>query len=72
MTYIKKDNNHIINNIYKDEVSILKAKRAYILINSNRSYTDFFNILATENKNYFVCDFKNKDYFFLSSIKMLV
>ncbi len=72
MIYVKKGKNHIINNLYKDEISVLKVKRSYILINSNKNYTEFFNILAKENKDYFVCDFINNDYFFLSNIKMLV
>ena len=72
MTYIKKGDNHIINNLYKDEVSALKVKYSYILINTNKSYTDFFNTLALDNRNYFVCDFINNDYFFLSNIKILV
>lgn len=72
MTYVKKKNNHIINNLYKDEVSALKVKYSYILINTNKSYTDFFNVLALDNRNYFVCDFINNDYFFLSNIKILV
>ncbi len=72
MTYVKKGDNHIINNLYKDEVSALKVKYSYILINTNKSYTDFFNVLALDNRNYFVCDFINNDYFFLSNIKILV
>ena len=72
MTYVKKGDNHIINNLYKDEVSALKVKYSYILINTNKSYTDFFNALALDNRNYFVCDFINNDYFFLSNIKILV
>ena len=72
MTYVKKKDNHIINNLYKDEVSALKVKYSYILINTNKSYTDFFNVLALDNRNYFVCDFINNDYFFLSNIKILV
>jgi radical SAM protein with 4Fe4S-binding SPASM domain len=40
--------------------------------NTNKSYTDFFNTLALDNRNYFVCDFINNDYFFLSNIKILV
>ena len=72
MIYSKKNNNHVINNIYKDEISILKAKNAYILINSNKNFTEFFSVLSKYKKNYFVCDFSNNDYFFLSSIKMLV
>jgi len=72
MTYVKKGKNHIINNLYKDEISVLKVKKSYILINCNKSYTNFFNILLEQNKNYFVCDFNNRDYFFLSNIKTLV
>lgn len=72
MIYVKKKDNHIINNLYKDEVSALKVKYSYILINTNKSYTDFFNTLALDNRNYFVCDFINNDYFFLSNIKILV
>ena len=72
MTYVKKKDNHIINNLYKDEVSALKVKYSYRLINTNNSYTDFFNVLALDNRNYFVCDFINNDYFFLSNIKILV
>ena len=72
MTYVKKKDNPIINNLYKAEVSALKVKYSYILINTNKSYTDFFNVLALDNRNYFVCDFINNDYFFLSNIKILV
>lgn len=72
MTYIKKGKNHIINNLYKDEVTAMKIKKAYILINCNKNYTEFFNILVNDEKNYFVCDFINNDYFFLSDIKILV
>ena len=46
MKYAKKGNDHVINNLYKDEVSILKVKNTHILINSNKSYTEFFNILG--------------------------
>lgn len=72
MKYAKKGNDHVINNLYKDEVSILKVKNTHILINSNKSYTEFFNILYDYNPNLFVCDFINQDYFFISNIKMLV
>ncbi len=72
MKYSKKGNDHIINNLYKDEVSILRVKHTHILINSNKGYTEFFNILYDFNPNYFVCDFINQDYFFISNMKMLV
>lgn len=72
MTYVKKGKNHIINNLYKEEITVLKVKKSYILINCNKNYTEFFNVLASENKDFFVCDFINNDYFFLRDIKMLV
>ena len=72
MRYSKRKDEHIINNLYKDEVSIMKVRNTYILINSNKSCTEFFELLGSLNKELFVCDFTNNDYFFLSSIKMLV
>ncbi len=72
MKYSKRKDEHIINNLYKDEVSIMKVKNTYIVINSNRSCTEFFDMLYDINKNLFVCDFINHDYFFISSLKMLV
>lgn len=72
MKYSKKGDEHILNNLYKDEVSVLKVKTTHILINSNKSYTEFFVLLNNYDPNLFVCDFNNHDYFFLSNIKLLV
>lgn len=72
MCYTKRKEEHIINNLYKDEVSIMKIKRSYILINTNKNFTDFFNIINEEYKEAFVCDFNNQDYFFIRKIKILV
>lgn len=72
MKYSKKGEDHILNNLYKDEVSILRVKTTHILINSNKSYTEFFTLLNQFDSNLFVCDFNNHDYFFLSDIKLLV
>ena len=72
MRYSKRRDEHIINNLYKDEVSIMKVRKTYILINSNKSCTEFFELLSEINKELFVCDFTNHDYFFISSIKTLV
>jgi len=72
MKYSKKGDEHILNNLYKDEVSILKVKTTHMLINSNKSYTEFFVLLNGYSSNLFVCDFNNHDYFFLSNIKLLV
>ena len=72
LVYTKIDNEHIINNLYKDEISILKIKKSHIILESNNSYSSFFSFLNTYNKNYFVCDFKENDYFFLNSIEINV
>ena len=72
LIYTKLDNEHIINNLYKDEVSILKIKKSHIVLDSNSSYSTFFNFLNEYNKNYFICDFKSGDYFFLTDIELVV
>ena len=72
LVYTKIDNEHIINNLYKDEVSILKIKKSHIVLDCNTSYSTFFTFLNKYNKNYFICDFKEGDYFFLSDIELSV
>ena len=72
LVYTKLGNEHIINNLYKDEVSILKVKKSHMLIDCNNSYSSFFAFLNYDNKNYFICDFQNNDYFFLSDIELVV
>ena len=72
MRYSKKYDNHIINDIFKNEISILRIKRSYIVINSNNNYSEFFYILNSFYKNCLVCDFINQRYFYLRDIKMLV
>lgn len=72
MVYSKNHDEHIINNLYKDEISILIIKSTYILINANRNYSSFFTILESLGDEYFVCDFISQDYFWINDIKMLV
>jgi len=72
MKYSKKGEAHVLNNLYKDEVSILKVNKTHVLINSNKSYTEFFVLLNQYDSRFFVCDFNNHDYFFLSSANLLV
>ena len=70
--YSKIDNEHIINDLYHDEVSILKIKRSHMVIESNKSMSTFFKVLLDINTNYFVCDFKDKDFFFIDEIANLI
>lgn len=69
--YSKQDNKHIMNNLYKDEVSIMTVKNSYILLNTNNNNSSFFKVLDNYSHNLFICDFENYDYFFLDSIKNL-
>ena len=71
MIYSKNGNDHIINNLYHDEVSIMNIKNAYILVNTNKNYTDFIGIISEFGNEYFVCDFNNQDYFWINDVKML-
>ena len=71
MIYSKNGDDHIINNLYQDEISIMNIKNAYILINTNKNYTDFFKMLSDFGEDYFVCDFVNQDYFWINDIKLL-
>ena len=70
ITYSKIDSEHIINDLYHDEVSILKVKKTRIVLESNKSYSSFFKYLNSDN--YFVCDFKEKDFFFIKDLYSLV
>lgn len=72
LVYSKNGNDHVINNLYKDEISILTIKHAYILITTNKNYSSFFNTIAMFGEEYFVCDFVNHDYFWINDIKILV
>lgn len=72
MRYSRNNDEHIINNLYSEEVSIMKIKNTHIIINTIQSYTEFFELLNKYELFLFACDFKNNDYFFLSGIKTLV
>lgn len=64
--YYNKDNLHIISN--RNDCSKLFVNNYYIKIKSNINYTKFFEQLNTFSENIFVCDFDNKDYFWLEKI----
>ena len=72
LRYIKRYEEHIINDLFKNEISIMKVKKSYIVINCNNNYTEFFSIINNFYNYCFVCDFINQDYFYLSKIKILV
>lgn len=72
LRYSKNKDEHIINNLYSEEVSLMKIKHTHITINTIHEFTEFFELLNKYEPFLFACDFKNDDYFFLSRIKTLV
>ncbi len=72
LVYSKIGNEHVINDLYHDEVSILKIKDSRIVIETNKSSFSFFGILNNINNCLIVCDFKEKDFFFMNEIVNLV
>lgn len=65
--YTKFNNTHMINNFYSDEQSKLIVNSTYIILKSSINSPSFFKILECI-KDIFICDFDNKDYFWLQSI----
>lgn len=63
--YMKTLNKHILNDgVEKTKLTVYNT---YIKIRTNQNLTSFFKVLNRE-KNIFVCDFNNKDYFWLSKV----
>jgi len=67
--YTKYRNIHQINNRYKPEESKLTVNNVYLVLKSNIVKPLFFKTLNIDN-NLFVCDFENKDYFWLESLSI--
>ena len=66
-SYDKYTDTHIINNKYRPEYTKLKVYNGYIVLKSNTIHpTLLVNYLMSDNL--FVCDFKNKDYFWLDEL----
>ncbi len=68
--YSKFHNVHRIQNKYVPEDSMLVVNKSFLLLESNILKPTFFDDLK-EYKNLFVCDFKNKDYFWLNELVCL-
>jgi len=63
--YTYENDKHTIYNKYRPETSILKVYKSHIILKSDViKPTLLVNYLMSDNL--FVCDFKNKDYFWLN------
>lgn len=67
--YSVYQNKHCYNNLYLAEKTNLYVKSTYIYLKTNALKPFFFKELKC-NKNLFVCDFENKDYFWLSKLRV--
>lgn len=63
--YKRKDNIHLI---ISNEKSIMRINYYNIKIETEKNYSKFFFDINNYNNNLFVCDFENKDYFWLSKL----
>lgn len=63
--YIKRGDIHILNNLYKDEVSRLVINHYYMKLEIEQDFSSFYPYLKEEYQNLFACSFKNIDFFFL-------
>ena len=70
LMYSNHDNEHIINNLFLNEITILTVKSSNIRIESNVEWPAFLTTIKSLEGNYFVCDFKNQDYYFVSKLKI--
>lgn len=66
--YKRRDNVHILNT---DEKTTLRINNYNIKIETDSNYSIFFDDIKSYNTNLFVCDFENKDYFWLSKLNSL-
>lgn len=64
--YMKIGDNHRIINKYRDEETNIIVKNTHILLKTNILNKNIHNFLP--NNDFFVCDFVNKDYFWLSKL----
>lgn len=68
--YTNEANTHLIATNY--EYSKLIVGNTYLKIKSNRNYPLFFDSLNKYNNSIFVCDFQNKDYFWLDKVSCTI
>ncbi len=66
--YTKYRNVHRMHDVYRKENTILTINRTYLKIQTDSMWPRFLNDLKT-NEHFFICDFKEKDYFWLDSLK---
>lgn len=63
--YVKQKDIHIINNLYKNELSRLRINNFYMRLELDQDSCGFYKFLNEKEDDLFFCNFKVLDYFFL-------
>ena len=63
--YIKQKDVHVLNNLYKDEVSRLTVNHFYLKLELSQNFSSFIPFLEKEFDDLFLCSFKNIDFYFI-------
>lgn len=69
--YFKKGSIYELIKEETNEHSFIKITPTYIRIKTNKNITDIFKIFYYYNQNMFVCDFNERDYFWLKECKTM-
>lgn len=67
--YYNKNNTHIISS--RDEYSKLMVSSYCLKLKTNLNYPTFLKNIASYSDNIFICDFENRDYFWLNKVSKL-
>ncbi len=65
INYQRDNNTHII---YNDKYNKLLINSTCMILKTNDIYSVFLNDINVHLDNIFICDFKNKDYFWLETL----
>ena len=72
LSYLKSDGAHVTKNLYSNELTVLRIFNSHLKIKSNVDCPSFFYSVSQLNRNIFICDFTNKDYFWIQEINKKV
>ena len=70
--YSKKENIHYYSDGILNEISNLEVMNSCIRIITNKENSIFIKYLERYSTNFFICDFKNTNFYFIDRIKTLV
>ncbi len=70
--YSYYNNEHVINNLFINEISILTVKSSSIRIETNKDTPLFIDDLKDLDEHLLVCNFKTQDYYFINKKRVKI